>query len=137
MVDELRSQNQLKVGAGIESFTKRTVIRNLNDMATFSKEDIGILYDKYFGTLYYANHETGGKPESKMNRDVFQSMLASMTPWAKLQANTDNIDVNTARDICNKFVDRIYRLFSVDDQLVDFQSVVLGMSEILHGVSFL
>jgi hypothetical protein len=72
-----------------------------------------------------------------MNKDVFQSMLGSMTTWAKSQPNSDNIDVNTAKDICNKFVDRIYRLFVADteDGLVDFQRVVLGMSEILHGVS--
>lgn len=135
MIMELRSQNQLKVVAGIESFTKRTVIRNLKDMALFSKEDIGIIYDKYFAALYYASHD--GKPESRMNRDVFQNFLGSMTTWAKPKSSSDNVDVSTARDICNSFIDRIYRLFAGQgsDKLIDFQSVVLGMSDILHGVS--
>lgn len=138
LIVELRSQNQLKVGAGIESFTKRTVIRHLEDMATFDKEEIGIIYDKFFAALYYANHEVGGKPESKMDRETFQSMLASMTSWAKAKPSSDNIDENTARDICNSFIDRLYKVFIGDapDKLIDFQRAVLGMSEILHGVSF-
>lgn len=137
MVTELRSENQLKVGAGIESFTKRTVIRNLKDTAAFSKEDVGILYDKYFGALYYAHHEANGKSESnKMNRNVFHNMLASMTPWAKIKHNSDNVDVNAARKVCNSFIDRIFHLFAANssDDLLDFQSVILGFSEILHGV---
>lgn len=104
-------------------------------MALFNKEDIGIIYDKYFAALYYASHD--GKPESRMNRDVFQNFLASMTTWAKPKSSSDNVDVSTARDICNSFIDRIYRLFAGrgSDKLIDFQSVVLGMSDILHGVS--
>jgi hypothetical protein len=136
MITELRNENQLKVGAGIESFTKRTVIRNLKDTAAFSKEDIGILYDKFFGALYYANHEANGKPESKMNCEIFHNMLASMAPWAKIKPNSDNMDVNAASNVCNSFIDRIFRLFAADssDQLLDFQSVILGFNEILHGV---
>lgn len=136
MILELRSQNQLKVGAGIESFTKRTVIRNLKDTAMFSKEDVAILYDKYFGALYYANHEA--QSESKMNREVFQSMLSSMTVWAKMKHNTDNVDINAANNVCSNFIDRIYTLFTENspDKLLDFQMVILGMNEILHGVRF-
>ncbi|CAO3614635.1 unnamed protein product [Mucor fragilis] len=137
MIIELRNQNQLKVGAGIESFTKRTVIRNLKDTAMFSKEDVAILYDKYFGALYYANHEASSntKSDSKMSREVFQSMLASMTVWAKAKQNTDNADINAANNVCNSFIDRIYRLFTENapDNLLDFQMVILGMNEILHG----
>ncbi|KAF1804276.1 rab-GTPase-TBC domain-containing protein [Mucor lusitanicus] len=137
MITELRNQNQLKVGAGIESFTKRTVIRNLKDTAMFSKEDVAILYDKYFGALYYASHEASNnaKSDSKMNREVFQSMLASMTVWAKAKHNTDNADVNAANAVCNNFIDRMYRLFTENaaDNLLDFQMVILGMNEILHG----
>lgn len=138
MVLELRNQNQLKVGAGIESFTKRTIIRNLKDTAMFCKEDVAILYDKYFGALYYANHEAAGntKSELKMNKQVFQSMLSSMTVWAKAKYNTDDTDSNAANAICNSFIDRIYRLFTANspDNLLDFQMVILGMNDILHGV---
>ncbi|KAI8638868.1 rab-GTPase-TBC domain-containing protein [Parasitella parasitica] len=136
MVLELRNQNQLKVGAGIESFTKRTVIRNLKDTALFSKEDVAILYDKYFGALYYANSQVDKtKAESKMNKETFQSMLSSMTVWAKLKQNTDNADANAANSVCSGFIDKIYRFFTRNsaDGLLDFQMVILRMSDILHG----
>ncbi|KAI7906001.1 rab-GTPase-TBC domain-containing protein [Cokeromyces recurvatus] len=135
IIEDLRSQNQLKVGAGIESFTKRTIIRNLKDTAMFSKEDIGIIYDKYFGALYYASHEVGRKPGSKMDRETFQNMLASMTPWAKAKPMCDNMDNNAATTICNRFINRLYRSFvgSNPNNLVDFQSVIINFNEILHG----
>ncbi|RCH79422.1 hypothetical protein CU098_005251 [Rhizopus stolonifer] len=135
MVIEMRRENQLKVGANIESFTKRTAIRNLNDTAGFSKEDVGVIYDKYFGALYYANREFGAKPEIKMNRDTFQSMLASFAPWAKVKPSTDDIDTTTVNVICNSFIDRLYRMFVGDapDKLCDFQRTVLGLSDILQG----
>jgi hypothetical protein len=131
MITELRNQNQLKVGAGIESFQKRSIIRNLKDTGTFSKEDIGIIYDKYFAALYYATNDT------KMNRDIFQSMLASMTPWAKIKIANDDPELNARNAIANNFIDRIYKSFVADteDHLLDFQKVILGLNHILHGVS--
>ncbi|KAG1460472.1 hypothetical protein G6F56_005941 [Rhizopus delemar] len=134
MIMDLRRQNQLKVGAGIESFTKRTAIRHLKDMAGFSKEDVGIIYDKYFGALYYANRESGEKIDSKMNRETFQNMLAIMTPWAKVKATNENSDSVTAKTLSNNFVNRLFRVFADDgSELIDFQKMVSGMSEILQG----
>ncbi|KAG1460739.1 hypothetical protein G6F46_005335 [Rhizopus delemar] len=134
MIAELRRQNQLKVGAGIESFTKRTAIRHLKETAGFTKEDIGIIYDKYFGALYYASRETGDKPDLKMNKEAFQNMLASMTPWAKVKSKDESADSITAKDLCTKFVYRIYKKFSGGkDELIDFQKMVIGMSEMLQG----
>lgn len=137
MITELRNQNQLKVGAGIESFTKRSVIRNLKDTAMFSKEDIGIIYDKYFAALYYATNDSSSKSSAnKMNRELFQNMLSSMTPWAKMKPSNDDEDINARNAMGNRFIDRIYKSFvaDTDDKLLDFQGVILGLSNILHGV---
>ncbi|KAI9265974.1 rab-GTPase-TBC domain-containing protein [Sporodiniella umbellata] len=134
LIADLRRQNQLKVGAGIESFTKRATIRHLKDMSGFSKEDVGIIYDKYFGALYYANRESGEKGNSKMNRDTFQNMLAIMTPWAKVKTTNESADSLTAKALSNGFVNRLYNLFSGgENNVIDFQKMVSGMSGILQG----
>ncbi|OBZ89536.1 hypothetical protein A0J61_02414 [Choanephora cucurbitarum] len=135
MVVDMRRENQLKIGANIESFAKRTAIRNLKDTAGFSKEDIGVIYDKYFGALYYANRELDKKPETKMNRDTFQSMLAGFTLWAKNIPPSDDIDISLATSLRNSFINRLYRMFVGDapDKLIDFQRAVLGFSDILQG----
>ncbi|KAI8354045.1 rab-GTPase-TBC domain-containing protein [Blakeslea trispora] len=135
MIIDMRRENQLKVGANIESFAKRTTIRNLNDTAGFSKDDIGVIYDKYFGALYYANREPGVKAETKMNRNTFQSMLSSFTLWAKTIPLDDDVDVSLANSLCTSFINRLYRMFAGDapDQLIDFQRAVLGLSDILQG----
>lgn len=135
MIIELRSQNQLKIGAGIESFTKRSIIRTLKDTAGFGKEDIGIIYDKYFSALYYANDKV--TKDATMNRDVFQRMLSSMTPWAKItKPSSDDEDKQAKNAIANGFIDRLYKSFAEETPL-DFQKVVLGLSQLLHAVSFI
>ncbi|KAI8986456.1 rab-GTPase-TBC domain-containing protein [Pilobolus umbonatus] len=134
MITELRSENQLKVGAGIESFTKRTIIRHLKDTAGFTKEEIAILYDKFYGALYYANHEVAGKSESSMNQEIFHSMLASMTLWAKNKSSEDSIDVKAAQEVSSRFIERLYISFAGSkDAFIDFQKMIIGMNEILHG----
>ncbi|RCH93346.1 hypothetical protein CU098_002570, partial [Rhizopus stolonifer] len=128
MIIELRRQNQLQVGAGIESFTKRTTIRHLQDSAGFNKEEIGIIYDKFFGSLYYySNREAGHKPDSKMNQESFHHMMASMTSWAKKQPEKDG------KDLCSQLVHRMYRKFAGKDEWIDFQKMVIGMSDMLNG----
>lgn len=135
MIIELRNQNQLKIGAGIESFTKRSIIRTLKDTAGFSKEDIGIIYDKYFGALYYANHKI--TKDAKMDRQVFQKMLSTMTSWAKI-ISSDDEEGQAKNAIASSFIDRVYKAFLNDDSTsdgLDFQKVVTGLSHILHAVS--
>ncbi|KAF7724455.1 hypothetical protein EC973_000964 [Apophysomyces ossiformis] len=133
MVIELRRRNQLKVVAGIESFTKRSAIRHLDDMASFSKDEIAIVYDKFFGALYYAKQK-GDKAESVMNYDTFQKMMASMTEWAKLKSADESPDASIARTLGHSFIERLYRHFQHDkNQGISFQDSVLGLSDILRG----
>ncbi|KAI9244243.1 rab-GTPase-TBC domain-containing protein [Sporodiniella umbellata] len=130
---ELRRQNQLKVGVGIESFTKRTAIRHLQDAGGFSKDTIGIIYDKYFGALYYSSRRSSDTSDTKMSKEAFQNMLADITVWGKIKRKDESPDTIAAKDMCNKFVSRLYRKFAGADDWIDFQKAVSGMSEILNG----
>ncbi|KAI8880825.1 TBC-domain-containing protein [Backusella circina FSU 941] len=132
IINELRVQNQLKVGTGIESYTKRSKIRHLKDTGSFNKEDIGRFYNIFFDSLYYSK-KSGS--ESLMDRETFQRMLSAMAEWAKPTPNSDNPNVVVARDIESKFIDRLYKEFTGGDEkcLIYFQKAVQGMSHILHG----
>ncbi|KAI8393629.1 rab-GTPase-TBC domain-containing protein [Radiomyces spectabilis] len=133
LVTELRRTNQLKVVAGIESYTKRSAIRHLNDTAGFSKDDIATVYDKFFGALYYSKQQDD-KPETRMNLDTFQRMLASMTSWGKLKVMDDTSDEQAVKQVGRQFIARLYQYFKLDhEQGIDFQGAVTGLSEILHG----
>lgn len=136
LVTEMRRTNQLKVAANIESYTKRTAIRHLDDTAGFTKDEIAIVYDKFFGALYYAKHH-GDRQETQLDIDTFHLLLESITPWAKLRAHIldDEVDEQMKKTLGTSFINRLYLHFKSTTNLgVSFQDAVSGLSEIFHGV---
>ncbi|KAI9019303.1 rab-GTPase-TBC domain-containing protein [Phycomyces nitens] len=133
LVAEKRRQNQFKVIAGIESYTKRSAIRHLKDIGGFSKEDIPTIYDKFFGALYYAKPK-GGKAETQMDVETFQNFLGSLAEWAKIKVSDGSVDSNLDRMLGASFIGRIFNHFNRDNNPgITFQDAVLGLSEILHS----
>ena len=130
---DLRRQNQLKVVAGIESYTKRNAIRHVKDTAGFEKDEISIVYDKFFGALYYSKQEksTDG---THMDFNTFLEMLNSITTWSKLKQHDDTSNESYMRTLGVRFLQRLYEYFKEGHQGVTFQDAVLGLSEIMHGV---
>ncbi|CAO3627324.1 unnamed protein product [Cunninghamella blakesleeana] len=136
LVTEMRRTNQLKVAAGIESYTKRTAIRHLDDTAGFTKDEIAIVYDKFFGALYYAKKH-GDRQETQLDIDTFQLLLESVTPWSKLRSHIldDEVDEQMKKSLGLSFINRLYLHFKTPTNLgVSFQDAVSGLSEIFHGV---
>lgn len=133
----MRRTNQLKVAAGIESYTKRSAIRHLDDTAGFTKDEIAIIYDKFFGALYYAKHN-GDRQETQLDYDTFHLFLESVTTWAKRRTNSSdtlNDDMTIKRNLSESFIHRLYLHFKSDSNMgVSFQDAVTGLSEIFHGV---
>ncbi|KAI8340943.1 rab-GTPase-TBC domain-containing protein [Chlamydoabsidia padenii] len=136
LVTEMRRTNQLKVAAGIESYTKRSAIRHLDDTAGFTKEEIAIIYDKFFGALYYAKHD-GDRQETQLDHDTFHLLLENVTTWVKRQTNSSetlNDDMTIKRNLSENFINRLYLHFKSDNNMgVSFQDTVTGLSEIFHG----
>ncbi|ORZ02924.1 rab-GTPase-TBC domain-domain-containing protein [Syncephalastrum racemosum] len=134
LVTEMRRQNQLKVVAGIESYTKRSALRRLKDTAGFNKDEIATIYDKFFGALYYSRQDSGKSEEARMDHQTFLDMLATLTPWAKkLKQHDDSPDAGYARSLGQNFVTRLYDRFRENESYVSFQSTVTHLSEIMHG----
>lgn len=135
MVAELRRTHQLKVVAGVESFTKRTGIRNLKDTAHFSKDEVAIIYDKFYGALYYTE-KTGKKNDAKMDEVTFRRFLASMAHWIDKGFRSDKL---TSVEVSAKehlFLHRLYEHFDRDKDGISLQDAVIGLSDIFHGVSY-
>ncbi|CAG8672834.1 4282_t:CDS:10 [Cetraspora pellucida] len=138
---ELRKTHQLKVVHNIESFTKRSVIRNLQNTLKFSKEDISIIYDKFSTAQFYGKQKSDSRTDSRMNVNTFYSFLGSIADWAKLE-NNDLINDNDTvlRDsqghrlvgykIINKLFDYFDRLSSGG---ITLQDAVLGLGAIKFG----
>ncbi|KAI8089871.1 rab-GTPase-TBC domain-containing protein [Halteromyces radiatus] len=139
LVTEMRRTNQLKVAAGIESYTKRSAIRHLDDTAGFTKDEIAIVYDKFFGALYYAKQH-GDRSETQLDLDTFHRWLESVASWTKLvrarseDDHESNQDITFKRNLAESFINRLYLHFKSETNLgVSFQDTVTGLSEIFHG----
>ncbi|KAI8342533.1 rab-GTPase-TBC domain-containing protein [Chlamydoabsidia padenii] len=136
MVTEMRRTNQLKVVAGIESYTKRSAIRYLDDTCGFTKEEIGIIYDKFFGALYYATQQ-GDRQETQLDIDTFRLLLDNITSWTKQRTKTTEItsdDMKVKRSLGDNFINRFYLHFKSESHTgVTFQDAITGLSDIFHG----
>ncbi|KAI7864999.1 rab-GTPase-TBC domain-containing protein [Spinellus fusiger] len=132
LILELRRQNQLKVVAGIESYTKRSAIRHLKDIAGFNKEDIAIVYDKFFAALYYAKSKSD--KTDRMDVETFHSFLGTLTEWAQPEPLDGSVEMTIHYQLGEAFVHRLFKYFHHDHYSgINFQDVVLGLSDILHG----
>ncbi|CAG8827252.1 15033_t:CDS:2, partial [Racocetra persica] len=134
---ELRNTFQLKVVHNIESFTKRDIIRNLQDTLKFSKEDISVIYDKYYTAQFYGKQKSA-RNDSRMDLTTFYRFLGSIANWAKLEddelnnnENGEPRDNQGRRIVGYKIIDRLFNHFDKSSSGgITLQDVVTGLGEI-------
>jgi hypothetical protein len=105
LVRELRQTHQLKVVAGIESFTKRSAVRNVDNTAGLDKEELGIIYDKFYNVLYYKNHQS----KQRMELEAFETFIGSIASWSKIDAHEEERQVKVAKT----FFQRLFGVFDI------------------------
>ncbi|KAI8969958.1 rab-GTPase-TBC domain-containing protein [Mycotypha africana] len=129
LVRELRQTHQLKVVAGIESFTKRSTVRNIEDSAGLDKTELGILYDKFYNVLYYKSKSDS----SKMDLQLFEKFIGSVATWAKI--DTEEYDGDERRlKVAKGFIYRLFKAFDRQNhQKLNFQDAVIGIGNICKG----
>ncbi|CAG8453824.1 15011_t:CDS:2 [Acaulospora colombiana] len=137
-VIELRKTHQLKVVHNIESFTKRSLIRNLRDTSKFTKNDISVIYDKYYNAQFYGKQRSV-RNDSRMDLNTFYRFIGSIASWAKLddefnKHNGSLRDNNGRRLVGYEFLDRLFNHFDRSSSGgLSLQDVVLGLGEIVFG----
>ena len=86
ILDE-RAKFKNNVLNGIESFAKRTTIRNLHEYGRLTPEDLGIIYDRFNNALFVGQGRVGlGGVQgqgTRMDYEVFKTFLAGIATWAQ------------------------------------------------------
>jgi hypothetical protein len=83
----------------IESFSKRSAVRNLKSLERFNKEQAGMIYDALYKAMFMvpnaviatpptppllaANGEHDEKPETRIELRTFQYFLSEIATWAR------------------------------------------------------
>src|SRR5271154_4591822 len=82
-----RAKYKNDVLSGIESFAKRTTIRNLHEYGRLTMADLGILYDRFNNALFVGQGRVGlGGVQGQITRmdyEAFKTFLAGIATWAQ------------------------------------------------------
>lgn len=82
-----RAKHKNDVLSGIESFAKRTTIRNLHEYGRLTMQDLGILYDRFNNALFVGQGRVGlGGVQGQITRmdyETFKTFLAGIATWAQ------------------------------------------------------
>lgn len=94
MISEMRKSHQLRVVHGIESFSKRTTLRNVSDVTKLDKEDLSMLYDRFNSIQFYATSSTSNPaPEKSAKSSSNKSPTSDSIDRPKLEANKMDIEL--------------------------------------------
>ncbi|KAG0165214.1 hypothetical protein DFQ30_008822 [Apophysomyces sp. BC1015] len=131
-VRELRQKHQLKVVAGIESFTKRSALRNVDDTASLDKEELGIVYDKFYNVLYY-KQKRSDRADSRMDCASFEIFIGSLASWAKVSPqDLDNGERHLK--VGKAFLGRLFKIFDKNNAgSLSLQDVITGVGALIKG----
>lgn len=128
LVRELRQTHQLKVVAGIESFTKRSAVRNIENAAGLDKAELGIIYDKFYNVLYYKQKSTAADrhDSTKMDLKSFEIFIGSLASWAKIESEDYQPDRERQLKVAKNFLNQLFKVFDTHHtQTLAFQVIIL------------
>ncbi|KAG2011298.1 GTPase activating protein [Coprinopsis cinerea AmutBmut pab1-1] len=137
----------------IESFSKRSAIRNLKSFGRFSKEQVGFIYDALYKamclvppppaaapppTLFTTGEGNEAKPETRIELRTFRQFLSEIATWAR----DEKIVMNGFQDLVsgldgvmfNDLMENIEWFFNLHDKNKDgylTKDEVLTLSESL------
>ncbi|KAI8637470.1 rab-GTPase-TBC domain-containing protein [Parasitella parasitica] len=121
LIRELRQTHQLKVVAGIESFTKRSAVRNIENTAGLDKAELGIIYDKFYNVLYYKQQKRAERNDSKMDLQSFEIFIGSLASWAKIESEDYQSDRQRQLKVAKNFLNQL------------FHDIIIGVGSIHTG----
>lgn len=93
-----RKRYRSEIIHSIESFAKRSAVRNLRTLGRFTKEQVGFIYDALYKamclvpppptaapppTLFTTADSNGDKPETRIGLKTFRHFLSEIATWAR------------------------------------------------------
>ena len=132
---------------GIESFAKRTTIRNLHETGRLSQADLGILYDRFNNALFSGQGRVGlGGVQgqgTRMDYEAFKTFIAGIATWASEKEEDIQSPRNGGRSRApssiierevpaeHPFLHRLFRRWDRELQgTLSLQDIIRGVAEL-------
>ncbi|PSR80358.1 hypothetical protein PHLCEN_2v6743 [Hermanssonia centrifuga] len=134
----------------IESFSKRSAVRNLKTLERFTKEQAGSIYDALFKaiciepppatvlpppSLLTTKENSEERPETRVGLKTFKVFLSEIATWARVEKIVSNgFQQRAEREVAeHEFIDRLFFFWDTNYRgALSFQDLVSG----LDGVMF-
>lgn len=146
-IDNLRRKFKDGVLENIESFAKRTQVRNLKGIRKLTRPEVESIYDHYYSVLH--KRRLGyGRIETRMEYDAFRIFLSEIASWAKdEEVITDAAGVRRTVSKSNSPAEHpfLHRLFHAWDEdgvgSLSLQEVVKGVAkmreqDLMHTITY-
>ncbi|KAI0700129.1 TBC-domain-containing protein [Cerioporus squamosus] len=145
-----RRKYRSEIVHSIESFSKRSAIRNLRTLERFTKEQAGLIYDALFKaiclepppavslpppSLLTTRDQAEERPETRIGLKTFKVFLSEICTWARTEKIvTNGFQQRVDREIADhELIDRLFFFWDTSYRgALSFQDLVSG----LDGVMF-
>ncbi|KAI0917895.1 hypothetical protein AcW1_006904 [Taiwanofungus camphoratus] len=145
-----RRKYRPEIVISIESFAKRSAVRNLKTLGRFTKEQAGLIYDALFRaicvvppptvtlpppSLLTTKDGSEERPETRIGLRTFKVFLSEIATWARDEKIVSNgFQQRVDRDVAeHELIDRLFFFWDVSYRgALSFQDLVSG----LDGVMF-
>ncbi|KAJ3281820.1 hypothetical protein HK104_011257, partial [Borealophlyctis nickersoniae] len=141
MIVDLRKSLHLKVVHGLDTYAKRSVIRNLNNTSKFTKDELLFMCDQFFSVQFYKRDDKQKTSPDRMDLDHFKLFLGRLASWANFEKDLEDQQTRLGTDtppkpiVGNVFIPKLFsNMFDKNgDGMVDFQDIVSGLGQIIHS----
>jgi len=140
-----------EVICSIETYSKRSAIRNLKTLESFSKEQVGFIYDALFKavcidpppapvpppiSLLTTKDAVEERPETRIGLNTFKVFLSEIATWARDEKIVINgFQQRVDREVADhEFIDRLFLFWDYSCRgALSFQDLVTGLDGIIFS----
>ncbi|KAJ2808968.1 GTPase activating protein (GAP) [Coemansia guatemalensis] len=123
-IEELRRSHQLRIVHSVEDFSKRTFLRSVIDASGFTREQLSLLYDRYYAVLFSTRKGSengsavlknaegnGANLNDGVTLDIygFARFMFEISSWMRVQIQEARERAQSHRSVGNKSADHLAR----------------------------
>lgn len=119
VIEEYRARHEREVRENIEQFAKRTQLRNLKKPHFLTRDEMGVVYDKFFSVV------TESKPD--LSHTQFVTFMSGLVDWMQPKyAERSELEKHS-------FVHRLFTLWDTESQnSLSLQNVMSGLDAMVN-----
>ncbi|GME93892.1 unnamed protein product [Ambrosiozyma monospora] len=120
-IEQLRNRYKNEVFQGIETFVKRTELRNLPKTPNLTSEQVSNVYDRYYSVLNN-DPQAPNKGSVTMDFNSFEVFMSRLVNW---------VNASKKNSQQTKFLTRLYNAWSGEDGVMSLETLIAGLNKLI------